>query len=134
MQLASSPRRFKRFAPATAWPTTSSTSKRDSRSSTTSKRSPADLAQITRGVREGRGTIGAFLTDPSVYEDIKRLVGDLERNDILRALVRYSIRADSSTGDVDVEPVGVGGSRAASERKRGKIGGRDRKLVEAFFS
>ena len=65
----------------------------------------ADLALVARNVREGRGTIGAFLTDPSVYEDIKRLVGDLERNDILRALVRYSIRADSSGSEVAVEPV-----------------------------
>jgi len=46
--------------------------------------------------------IGALLTDPSVYEDIKRLVGDLERNDILRALVRYSIRRDEPREPVEV--------------------------------
>ncbi|NOY91340.1 MAG: MCE family protein [Deltaproteobacteria bacterium] len=54
----------------------------------------ADLAAITADVRAGRGTLGGLLTDPSIYEDVKRLVGDLERNDILRALVRYSIRRD----------------------------------------
>ena len=54
----------------------------------------ADIAFLTNEMREGKGTIGALLTDPSVYEDIKRLIGDLERNDILRALVRYSIRRD----------------------------------------
>lgn len=54
----------------------------------------ADIAYLTQEMREGKGTIGALLTDPSVYEDIKRLIGDLERNDILRALVRYSIRRD----------------------------------------
>ena len=58
-----------------------------------------DLAAITEGIREGRGTIGGLLVDPSIYEDVKRLVGDLERNDILRSLVRYSIRRDESVGD-----------------------------------
>lgn len=55
-----------------------------------------DLAHITGEMRAGRGTIGGLLVDPSIYEDVKRLVGDLERNDILRALVRYSIRRDSA--------------------------------------
>ena len=61
-----------------------------------------DIAFLTKEAREGKGTIGALLTDPSVYEDIKRLVGDLERNDILRALVRYSIRRDEARESVEV--------------------------------
>jgi len=62
----------------------------------------ADIAYLAHEAREGRGTIGALLTDPSIYEDIKRLVGDLERNDILRALVRYSIRRDDPREPVEV--------------------------------
>ena len=61
-----------------------------------------DIAFLTKEAREGKGTIGALLTDPSIYEDIKRLVGDLERNDILRALVRYSIRRDEPRQPVEV--------------------------------
>ncbi len=61
-----------------------------------------DIAYLTKETREGKGTVGALLTDPSVYEDIKRLVGDLERNDILRALVRYSIRRDEAREPVEV--------------------------------
>ncbi|MBX3251462.1 MAG: MCE family protein [Myxococcales bacterium] len=57
-------------------------------------RASANVAAITDDVRAGRGTLGGLLVDPSIYEDVKRLVGDLERNDILRALVRYSIRRD----------------------------------------
>jgi phospholipid/cholesterol/gamma-HCH transport system substrate-binding protein len=52
----------------------------------------ADLRTITEAVREGRGTLGNLIIDPSLYEDVKRLVGDLERNRILRSIVRYSIR------------------------------------------
>lgn len=54
-----------------------------------------DLRSIVGDVRAGRGTIGGLLMDPSIYEDIKRLVGNLQRNEILRSLVRYSIREDA---------------------------------------
>ena len=56
----------------------------------------ADLRVIVADVRAGRGTIGGLLMDPSIYEDVKRLVGNLERNETLRALVRYSIREDEA--------------------------------------
>src|SRR6185369_7395112 len=51
-----------------------------------------DLREIVANLKAGRGTIGALLVDPSVYEDLKQLVGNVERNQVLRALVRYSIK------------------------------------------
>lgn len=66
-------------------------------------RASENVAAITDDVRAGRGTLGGLLVDPSIYEDVKRLVGDLERNDILRALVRYSIRRDEEGGAARVE-------------------------------
>src|SRR5580658_1100260 len=53
-----------------------------------------DLRVIVGNMKEGKGTLGALLVDPTVYEDIKGVVGNVERNEVLRALVRYSIRAD----------------------------------------
>lgn len=53
-----------------------------------------DLRVIVADMRAGRGTLGGLLVDPSIYEDVRRIVGNIERNDILRALVRYSIRED----------------------------------------
>jgi phospholipid/cholesterol/gamma-HCH transport system substrate-binding protein len=53
-----------------------------------------DLRVIVGNMREGKGTLGALLVDPTVYEDIKGVVGNVERNEVLRALVRYSIKAD----------------------------------------
>jgi phospholipid/cholesterol/gamma-HCH transport system substrate-binding protein len=53
-----------------------------------------DLRAITAGLRQGKGTLGALLVDPTIYEDIKGVVGNVERNEVLRALVRYSIKAD----------------------------------------
>ncbi|MFO0672104.1 MAG: MlaD family protein [Polyangiaceae bacterium] len=53
-----------------------------------------DLRGIVADVRKGKGTLGALLVDPSLYEDLKSLVGNMDRNQVLRALVRYSIQAD----------------------------------------
>jgi phospholipid/cholesterol/gamma-HCH transport system substrate-binding protein len=53
-----------------------------------------DLRAIVTGVRQGKGTLGALLVDPTIYEDLKSVIGNVERNQVLRALVRYSIKAD----------------------------------------
>jgi phospholipid/cholesterol/gamma-HCH transport system substrate-binding protein len=62
----------------------------------------ADLKAITGGMRQGKGTVGALLVDPSVYEDMKALLGNVERNDVLRALVRYSIKQDEQKPHVQI--------------------------------
>jgi phospholipid/cholesterol/gamma-HCH transport system substrate-binding protein len=62
----------------------------------------SDLKQIVADVRAGKGTIGALLVDPSVYEDLKLLLGNVERNKTLRALVRYSITRDERRPSVEV--------------------------------
>ncbi len=58
----------------------------------------ADVHAMLADVRSGKGTLGALLTDPSVDEDLKRLLGNVERNKSLRALVRYSIEQDEAKG------------------------------------
>jgi phospholipid/cholesterol/gamma-HCH transport system substrate-binding protein len=60
----------------------------------------SDLRKIVADLRAGRGTLGALLVDPSVYEDLKLVLGNVERNKALRALVRYSIRKDESAPKV----------------------------------
>lgn len=62
----------------------------------------ADLRAITADMRKGKGTVGALLVDPSVYEDMKVLLGNVQRNDVLRALVRYSIKQDEKKPEVNV--------------------------------
>jgi phospholipid/cholesterol/gamma-HCH transport system substrate-binding protein len=53
-----------------------------------------DLRAIVGDMRKGKGTLGALLVDPSLYEDLKGLIGNTERNQVLRALVRSAIQAD----------------------------------------
>jgi phospholipid/cholesterol/gamma-HCH transport system substrate-binding protein len=55
-----------------------------------------DLRAIVSEVRAGKGTLGGLLVDPSIYEDLKSAVGNVERNQVLRALVRYSIKEDEA--------------------------------------
>lgn len=61
-----------------------------------------DLRAIVADVRAGKGTVGALLVDPSIYEDLKAVIGNVERNDVLRALVRYSIKQDEKKPTVEV--------------------------------
>ncbi|MFO0675647.1 MAG: MlaD family protein [Polyangiaceae bacterium] len=63
-----------------------------------------DLRSIVAGVKAGKGTIGGLLVDPSIYEDLKSAIGNVERNEVLRALVRYSIKADESKPKVLSSP------------------------------
>jgi phospholipid/cholesterol/gamma-HCH transport system substrate-binding protein len=61
-----------------------------------------DIRQIVADLRAGKGTLGALLVDPSIYEDAKAVLGNVQRNDALRALVRYSIKQDEKRPAVRV--------------------------------
>jgi len=78
-----------------------------------------DLKQIVADVRAGKGTLGALLVDPSVYEDLKLVLGNVERNKALRALVRYSIRRDDRSAPVQ-DPAG---ESAGAEGQAGAVSG-----------
>lgn len=81
-----------------------------------------DLRQIVADVRAGRGTLGALLVDPSVYEDVKLLLGNVERNRSLRALVRYSIQRDEPLPGVEVRDPGPAPTAPASGAAAGRGG------------
>jgi phospholipid/cholesterol/gamma-HCH transport system substrate-binding protein len=51
-----------------------------------------DLRQIVEKVNRGEGTVGAFLQDPSLYYDIRRLFARVERNKILTHIIRSRVR------------------------------------------
>ena len=45
-------------------------------------------------VDRGKGTVGALIKDPTVYQDLKQLLGEVRRNVILRSVVRMTIAKD----------------------------------------
>lgn len=56
------------------------------------KTASRELREILQRVNRGEGTVGALLKDPGVYEDIRRLFGRIERNKLLRHIIRSRIR------------------------------------------
>jgi phospholipid/cholesterol/gamma-HCH transport system substrate-binding protein len=79
-----------------------------------------DLRQIVADLRSGKGTLGALLVDPSVYEDLKLLLGNVDRNKTLRALVRYSIKSDEAAPNVEVRDPAPARSAAGAAAPAGQ--------------
>jgi phospholipid/cholesterol/gamma-HCH transport system substrate-binding protein len=49
------------------------------------------LKNITGRVDRGEGSLGALVNDPTAYEDLKTILGNVKRNRLLRELVRLTI-------------------------------------------
>jgi len=52
------------------------------------------LNRLSRDVERGRGTLGGLMVDPSIYEDMKTVLGNIERNVLFKALIRMTIKED----------------------------------------
>lgn len=66
------------------------------------------LEGILRKVNAGEGTLGALINDPTVYEDLKALMGGAKRSSILKYFMRQFIES----GEVpDAPPKGSKGER-----------------------
>jgi phospholipid/cholesterol/gamma-HCH transport system substrate-binding protein len=50
-----------------------------------------DLELITADIKNGKGSLGLLLRDPSIYNEIYGLLGNLRRNRLLKAIIRYGI-------------------------------------------
>lgn len=58
-----------------------------------------DIRVITEKVKQGEGTLGAFLMDPSLYKDMRALMGHANRSKLLKGLIRATIaEQDKGTG------------------------------------
>lgn len=63
----------------------------------------ADIRSIVDEVKEGKGTVGALLKDPTVYEDLKILLGNARRSDAVKALVRYSLSQEDKRAETPAQ-------------------------------
>ncbi len=54
----------------------------------------ANVEDITRKINEGEGTLGALVTDKSVYEDLQAILGGAARSEVVRQAVRYAKSRD----------------------------------------
>lgn len=75
----------------------------------------ADLKKITSTVANGEGTVGGLISDPTVYEDLRQVLGNVKRNRLLRALVRFSVNNREELDQIgkvkqEQQETGIGGS------------------------
>jgi phospholipid/cholesterol/gamma-HCH transport system substrate-binding protein len=80
----------------------------------------ADIKQMTSMVARGEGSLGGLIKDPTVYEDLRDLVGNVKRNKVLRTLVRFAIDNNENVSEAVGRPLaplkkndsprGIGGS------------------------
>jgi len=56
----------------------------------------ADIKEVVEGIKRGEGTLGGLVADPTLYQDVKSLLGRAERSKILKAWVRETIRRNES--------------------------------------
>lgn len=75
----------------------------------------ADLKKITSTVANGEGTLGGLISDPTVYEDLRQTLGNVKRNRLLRALVRFSVNNRQELDQIgkvkqEKQETGIGGS------------------------
>ncbi len=59
-----------------------------------------DVKQMVAEVKTGKGTVGMLLNDPTVYEDLKLLLGNVRRNEAVKTLVRFAIEKDDKQVEV----------------------------------
>lgn len=63
-----------------------------------------DVKTIVADVKKGKGTVGQLLNDPTVYEDLKVLLGNMRRNDAVRSLVRYAVEQEERKATTQPTP------------------------------
>jgi phospholipid/cholesterol/gamma-HCH transport system substrate-binding protein len=69
------------------------------------KAASQNIKDITDDLKKGKGTIGGLLEDPTIYEDLKSILGTLKRNEIIKSLVRYSLsKGDEKPAKVQEQP------------------------------
>jgi hypothetical protein len=59
------------------------------------------LDSILQKVDQGQGSLGAFINDPGLYDDAKAVVGQVNRNRIMRNLIRQTIKDNEQKTEED---------------------------------
>ncbi len=57
-----------------------------------------ELRVMLEKINKGEGTVGALLSDPSLYYDLRKLFGKVERNRLLRGIIRSRLQSLDQDG------------------------------------
>ena len=66
----------------------------------------ASLNRVVARVESGEGTLGLLVNDPTVWENLRRVLGSAERSAVLRYLVRSSLEEEAEKADEVEETAG----------------------------
>jgi len=55
------------------------------------------LNQVVAALERGEGTFGKLLKDPKAYDDLVKILGNIERNNTIKRLVRYVVEKDEAS-------------------------------------
>lgn len=55
------------------------------------KKATDNLNEVTQRIEKGEGTIGGLINDPTVYYDLKTLLGNANRSKLIKAVIRYTL-------------------------------------------
>ncbi|MFV8756715.1 MlaD family protein [Nannocystaceae bacterium ST9] len=61
------------------------------------------VAEVRHSVTTGEGTIGKLLKDPKAYDDLVKLLGNIERVNVVKKLVRFVIEQDEASSSARPE-------------------------------
>lgn len=77
----------------------------------------AVVTSVRNAVDEGRGTLGKLIKDPKAYDDLVKLLGNMERNNVLKRVVRFVIEQDEASDSArpTAKSASGGGSSPAAE-------------------
>lgn len=62
-----------------------------------------DLSVVSSKIRKGEGSIGAFLSDPALYHDLRALMGRANRNKLLKNMIRATVAEQEKATTQPVE-------------------------------
>lgn len=80
-----------------------------------------NVREITDRIARGEGSLGGIINDSTLYEDLRTIVGNIRRNKLLRALVRYTVRRREDLDEVG-QPRGPIPEERAPEQGTGGAG------------
>jgi ABC-type transporter Mla subunit MlaD len=66
------------------------------------------VAEVRHSVTAGEGTIGKLLKDPKAYDDLVKLLGNIERVNVVKKLVRFVIEQDEAASSAAPDSAGRG--------------------------
>lgn len=74
-------------------------------------------AEVRHSISTGEGTLGKLIKDPKAYDDLVKVLGNIERVNLLKKFVRFVVEQDEAASGagptVAVEPSSEGDGRAA---------------------